>query len=189
MPRTPRLPLLSALLLAIGCAPAPQDAVPANAAPATARERSDLQRPADALMPADAALSDGATPAGQWHLQESYPPRAVWGVPASEGQLDFACDRAQGQLVMTRHAVGVPDGVRLVSLEADGTRMDYPAERRDTALAPMLVTPIALDAPIVDRLLVARRMVVTAGSDAIVTTAPGEALRAVVDACRPPAAG
>jgi hypothetical protein len=72
----------------------------------------------------------------------------------------------------------------VVVVEADGVRMDYPAERREDALAPVLVTRIALDAPIVDRLLMARRMVVTAGSDAIATTAPGDALRAVVDACR-----
>ena len=67
-------------------------------------------------------------------------------MPDSEGILGFHCDSANAQLVLERQAVGVPTDVRLVTIEADGTRMDYPAERADTALAPVLVTPIALDA-------------------------------------------
>jgi hypothetical protein len=98
--------------------------------------------------------------------------------------LVLACDRAAGQLVLERQAIGVPDDVRVVTLDADGVRMDYPAERREDALAPVLVTRVALDAPILDRLLMAQRVVFTAGTDTIATTAPGPSLRAVVDACR-----
>jgi hypothetical protein len=173
---------------------AQRDAVAEPRAPADASAdrtaRADAADAASPLVaidaePAHAPATHGeATGSGRWHLQESDPPRAAWGVPDSEGMLTLGCDRAGARLVLERQAIGVPDDVRVVVVEADGVRMDYPAERREDALAPVLVTRIALDAPIVDRLLMARRMVVTAGSDAIATTAPGDALRAVVDACR-----
>lgn len=172
-----------------GCAPAPESGAPSPAtSTATSNERAaprmDTPPPANADLAAMPAAATSAMATGQWFLQESDPPRAVWGVPASEGMLSFSCDRANAQLLLERQAIGVPDDVRLVSIDADGTRMDYPAERTDAALAPVLVTPIALDAPILDRMLMARRMAVTAGADVIATVAPGPSLRAVVDACR-----
>lgn len=181
-----------ALAALVGCAPAPEGDIatrPASTSASNATERP-AQRP-DAPVP-NADLSPmgapgaamAATAGGQWFLQESDPPRAVWGMPASEGMLTFSCDRENAQLVLERQATGVSQDVRLVSIEADGTRMDYPAERAETPLAPVLVTPIALDAPILDRMLIARYVVVTAGTDAIATVAPGPSLRAVVDACR-----
>ncbi len=188
MPRPSRSFVLAVAMLAAmagGCAPAPESGL---RPPATSPSDED-EAPRTARTPANADLASFASPAtsgtaaGQWFLQESHPPRAVWGAPASEGALTFSCDLASAQLVLHRQAVGVAEDVRLVSIDADGTRMDYPAERVDTALSPMLVTTIALDAPILDRMLIAQRLVVTAGDDAIATVAPGPALRAVVDAC------
>ena len=194
--RRPLMPLLlmPVLVSAVGCtgepAPsaeaderAPPQAVDARARDTAAGDRADITSPLVAMdMPSTSA--DAGVPTGRWVLQKSEPPRAVWGARDSEGVLAFACDAQRQRLVLEREAVGVPDHVRLVSIEADGTRVDYPAERVDATLAPQLVTRIALDAPIVDRLLGARRMAVSAGADAIVADAPGIALRPVVDACR-----
>ena len=205
----PRAPLRFAVLLCVmgiaGCGPRPADprnetgAAVADAdagddtAARSARREGAYTRPPrpapDALSPDPTAADAGAAPVGTWHLQESFPPRAVWGVPAGEGMLSLGCDRAAAQLVLERQAIGVPDGIRVVTLDADGVRMDFPAERRDDALAPVLVTRIALDAPIVDRLLLARRAAFGAGTDTITTTAPGASLQAVVDACRGEAGG
>lgn len=192
--RLPPAIALACLVFVAACAPAPESAVSAgptsasasteNAAPAT---RANAPRAPDADVRPAAPTS--GTAAGRWFLQESDPPRAVWGVPASEGMLTFSCDRANAQIVLERLAVGVPEDVRVVSIDADGTRMDYPAERADAALAPVLVTAIAPDAPILDRMLMARSLVVTAGTDAIATVAPGASLQAVVDACRRDVAG
>lgn len=196
----PRAPLQSVLLLSAvivaGCGPrpgAPGDEVTAASGGADRRPPSrsgmtDGARRAAGPAAVDArggaAADAGTRPVGAWHLQESFPPRAVWGVPAGEGLVTVGCDRGAGQLVLDRQAIGVADGVRVVTLDADGVRMDYPAERRDDALAPVLVTRIALDAPILDRLLLARRAAFVAGDDTITTTAPGASLQAVVDACR-----
>ena len=188
--------VLACIAFVTACAPAPESDVSAAPASASASTedaglsaRADAPRAADAIATPAVAAPTSGTAAGRWLLQESDPPRAVWGVPASVGMLAFSCDRANGQLVLERQAVGVPEHVRLVSIDADGTRMDYPAKRVDATLAPLLVTPIALDAPILDRMLIARAVVVTAGTDAIATVAPGASLQAVVDACRSEAAG
>lgn len=188
MHRPSRAILLAVLAASLGgCAPAPESDTPVPATSASASDESAVPRvetpPANSDLAVFAPAATSATAAGRWFLQESHPPRAVWGVPASEGMLTFSCDRANAQLVLERQAIGVADDVRLLSIDADGTRMDYPAERMDRALAPVLVTPIALDAPILDRMLIAQRLVVTAGDDAITTVAPGPSLRAVVDAC------
>lgn len=159
---------------------APQDAAHEKSAHAAATEK-----PAPPVHAQPARTSgDTAPPPGAWTLQESDPPGAAWGPPGGEGVLAFRCDRTGTKLVLDRQAVGVADDVRQVTLEADGTRIDYPAERADTTLAPQLQVRIALDATIVDRLLAARRMSVVAGDDTIHAPAPGESLRAVVDACR-----
>ena len=186
VPRPPHAYVLVAMLLA-ACAPGAEGEAPTTTAQVMARPPSTVPRPLPDLMPAaadDDAASTSASGEGAWLLQETYPPRAVWGSPASEGQLAFSCDPMRGQLVLARHAVGVPADVRQLSIDADGTRVEYPAERREDALAPVLSTTIALDAPILDRMLVADRLVVAAGPDAIATGFPGPSLRAVVDACR-----
>lgn len=178
--------------IAAGCAdeaapPSPRSAATFPDTPREAPRPAAGNRPAPlvAMAPGGAGTSGhAALPEGRWSLRESYPPVAAWGVPDSEAMLTFACDGAGHQLVLERQAVGVPDSVRLVSIDADGTRLDYPAERIEATLAPNLVTRIALDAPILDRLLGARRIEVLAGEDAIVATAPGAALRPVVEACR-----
>lgn len=189
----PLVSVLVLLLAATGCTPSPpgpQADAPARAAPrAAAQDAADPAAPLMAMPQGDAALAAAAA-GGRWMLQESDPPRAVWGVPDSEAMLSLGCERGSGQLLLERQAIGVGHDVRVLSLEADDLRMDYPAERVDGALAPLLVTRIALDAPILDRLMIAARMAVVAGDDAIATTAPGASLRAVVDACRgaqPPA--
>lgn len=180
--------MLSCLLLAglAACAPAPESGirVPATSTDADRAAAATPSSPAAAIAPMPDTPTTSAAADGQWFLQESEPPRAVWGVPASEGMLSLSCDREGLQLVLERQAIGVAEDVRLASIEADGTRMDYPAERVDTALAPMLRTRIALDAPIVDRMLIASRVAVTAGTDTVATVSPGPFLRAVIDGCR-----
>lgn len=184
---------LAALSLA-GCTRAPDQAPAPDALASSARDAAPPS-PADSDAPAlpmpgrPTPTSGEAVPPGAWSLQESDPPRAVWGPPDSEGILGFGCERAGGKLLLDRQAVGVGDDVRLVSIEADGTRIDYPAERVDAVLAPLLLVRIAPDAAIVDRLLQARRMAVTAGGDTIHAPAPGGSLRAVVEACRRDPAG
>lgn len=187
---------LPVLLLVLGVACTPSQPAPdtiAGSAPAAAATRVegtdaavDVGAPLMAIEPPHAVTRGDASapPAGRWLLQESYPPRAVWGAPDSEGVLQLSCDPASGQLLLERQAVDVPEDVRVLTLQADGVRMDYPAERVETALAPMLATRIALDAPLLDRLLIATRMTVAAGKDVVTTTAPGPSLRAVVEACR-----
>lgn len=178
---------LACIVAALGlaaCTRAPDPAPPADATPATRGEAPSPAAPAPPKRDAAPPTSGETTPPGAWSVQESDPPRAVWGPPDSEGLLGFGCDRAAGKLLLDRPAVGVADDVRLVSIDADGTRIDYPAERVDPVLAPLLVVRIALDATIVDRLLQARRVTVIAGGDAIHAPAPGGSLRAVVDACR-----
>lgn len=182
---------VAALWLA-GCTRAPDPAppraalapAPPDVAPRTRGEASATDAPALPMRDAASPTSGETPPPGAWSVQESDPPRAVWGPPDSEALLGFGCDRAGGKLLLDRQAVGVGDDVRLVTIDADGTRIDYPAERVDTVLAPLLVVRIALDATIVDRLLQARRMTVTAGGDTIHAPAPGGSLRAVVDGCR-----
>lgn len=188
----PLVSVLVLLLAATGCTPSPpgpQADAPAPAVPrAAAQDAADPAAPLMAMPLGDASHATAA--GGRWMLQESDPPRAVWGVPDSEAMLSLGCERGSGQLLLERQAIGVGDDVRVLGLEADDLRMDYPAERVDGVLAPLLVTRIALDAPILDRLMIAARMAVVAGDDAIATTAPGASLRAVVDACRgaqPPA--
>jgi hypothetical protein len=184
------------LLLVVGTActpsrPAPEAAArAAPAASATRVEGTDAAVDVGASLIAIESRRDAATrgdapvPAGRWLLQESHPPRAVWGAPGSEGVLLLSCDPAAGQLLLERQAPGAPEDIRVLTLQADGVRMDYPAHRVETPLAPMLATRIALDAPILDRLLMAGRMTVAAGGDVVATTAPGAPLRAVVEACR-----
>lgn len=164
-------------------APASLAAAPRDAAPRTGAATPAAVGPSVDDGPAPSA-GEGTPPPGAWALQESDPPRAAWGAPDSESVLGFGCDRARGKLVLEREAVGVADDVRLVTIDADGTRVDYPAERVDTTLAPQLVVRIALDATIVDRLLGARHMSVAAGGDTLRAPGPGGSLRAVVDACR-----
>lgn len=191
MERAP--PLLFCVFAAAlaACAPAQESAVPAPATSIAGAGEPSAGRPSRVVAdPVETpASATSAHAGGEWMLRESYPPTAVWGAQHSEGQLVFACDQARAQLRLERHAVGVPSHVRWLSIDADGTRMDYPAERGDSALVQVLATSIALDAPILDRMLGAQRLVVTAGADAIATDAPGAALRAVVDACRREGAG
>lgn len=177
--------ILVPALAAAACTPVPQAG---TATPMPRRAQPDVSDAARApLMSMEAPPgSAGGTPdaTGQWRLQESDPPRASWGMPGREDQLTFSCDRASERIVLQRRASEVPGDMRVLAIDADGVRVDYPAERTETASTPRLSTRIALDAPILDRLLIAQRMAVSAGDDRIVTAAPGESLRAVVDACR-----
>lgn len=164
-------------------APASLAAPPRDAAPRTGAGTPAAAAPSVNGGPAPTS-GESTPPPGAWALQESDPPRAAWGAPDSESVLGFGCDRARGKLVLEREAVGVADDVRVVTIDADGTRVDYPAERVDATLAPQLVVRIALDATIVDRLLGARHISVAAGGDTVHAPGPGGSLRAVVDACR-----
>lgn len=183
----PRMPaLLIAMLIATGgCAdPAPIPlAGDRQVAGADHRgERApDPARTARLRPPSTAAA---ASP-GQW-IRGGDPdaPMALWGAPASEAVLTMRCDGESGRIVLEREAHALPDDVRILTLEADGVRMQYPAERVPTELGASLVTRIALDAPVLDRLLVTPGLAVVTGPETLRTGAPGPALGPVLEACR-----
>lgn len=178
--------LAMAMAMAIAGCTGPDPAGVAAGSPDTGA--APLVPPAPPVTLADAtAAADPAPPMprGRWFLQGGDDdPRAVWGVPDSEGTLMLRCDHDQGRLVLEREATGLPAHARLLAIEADGTRMNYPAERVDTGLGTSLVTSIALDAPILDRMLTASRLTVQAGDSTLVTTSPATVLAPVVAACR-----
>jgi hypothetical protein len=184
--------ILLALALAIGLAACEQPRVTDHTVQPAARSATAARRDAGPRKPAapDRPLTSGeshvpAMPArGRWSVQEREPPRAVWGAPDSEAVLSFACDGEAGRIRLEREAIAIGEDVRLLTIEADGTRVDYPVERLQNTLGPYLATAIALDAAILDRLLGARSMAVVAGSERLAVAAPGAALKAVVDACR-----
>lgn len=186
--RTPLACLLATSLIA-GCAdPAPVPAAtvppPRDPAPVPAATVAP-PRDAPARTHAEAAAPAMATPDGAWI--ESGPegaPVAAWGAPASEAVLRLHCDDDAGRIVLAREAHALPEDVRVLTLEADGIRMDFPAERVPTTLGADLVTRIALDAPALDRLLATPRLALITGTETLQVGAPGRALRPVLEACR-----
>jgi hypothetical protein len=106
---------------------------------------------------------------------------AVWAGSNGQPSAWLRCDRGDPVLVLRIAPAQLPRDTEQVTLDADGTGMDYPVSR---AGAPGLASRIALDAPILDRMLVARRFTVTAGPQTLATGSPGTALARVVRACR-----
>ena len=121
------------------------------------------------------------TPDGRWQLRGTgIRSQAVW-TAGGEPLLWLRCDHGDPVLVLRVAPAQLSTGADQVTLVADGTGMDYPVARgADRGLS----SRIALDAPILDRMLVARRFAVFAGGRTLATGSPGEALVRVVRACR-----
>lgn len=74
--------------------------------------------------------------------------------------------------------------VERVRLAADGVVVDYPVQASAWRGVPTLIARIALDAPILDRMLVARDFTVLVTGRSLRTGEPGAALARVVRLCR-----
>jgi hypothetical protein len=129
------------------------------------------------VAPATAAVSAD----GRWQLRGSgIRAEAVWTARDGAPRLRLACDHGDPVLVLHVAPAQLPRADQ-VALVADGTGMDYPLSRdADRSLS----SRIALDAPILDRMLVARRFEVSAGGRTLATGSPGAALVRLVRACR-----
>jgi hypothetical protein len=130
-----------------------------------------------------AALAQAAgSSSARWQARGSGVGReAVWTAGNGEPRAWLRCDRGDPVLVLRIAPSVLPQEVDQVILGADGTEMDYPATRGP---APGLASRIALDAPILDRMLVAQRFTISAGGRTLATGSPGTALARVVRACR-----
>src|SRR5690349_17794071 len=124
-----------------------------------------------------AGLAAAGTPAaaavaadGRWQLRGSgIRAQAVWTARDGEPRVWLRCDPGDPVLDLRIAPAQVVPGDGQVTLLADGTGMDYPVARgADRALS----SRIALDAPILDRMLVARRFAVSAGGRTLATGSP-----------------
>ena len=133
-------------------------------------------------LPAGLASAAGTLPLDQWHPRgEGLAAEAVWGSADGATQLRMRCDRADARILLRIDAPAFPAGLQEVTLVADGVGMAYPMEPTSDG---RYVARIALDAPILDRMLVARGFNVAAGGTVVRTGVPGRALSRVVRACR-----
>ncbi|AXK72929.1 hypothetical protein DWG18_12010 [Lysobacter sp. TY2-98] len=107
--------------------------------------------------------------------------QAAWRMPGDGAGLIVQCDRGAARMLLRIEATALPSGLDKASLVADGIGMDYPLDRRSSG---GYVARIALDAPILDRMLVARSFTLYGGGRLLQTGTPGEALGRVVRACR-----
>ena len=109
--------------------------------------------------------------------------RARWTAPDGL-RVELRCDAAESRIVLRLSGDHLPSRLSQVMLIADGIAMAYPADRTGGDARPAFLTRIALDAPILDRMLVARAFTLRAGERAVATGVPGDALARVVRACR-----
>ncbi|HZX80735.1 MAG TPA: hypothetical protein VFE72_07285 [Lysobacter sp.] len=109
--------------------------------------------------------------------------QARWVAPDGL-RIEFRCDAAEPRILLRLAGDRLPLRLPQVTLVADGIAMPYPVERSGNDVRPGFVTRIALDAPILDRMLVARAFTLTAGERSVATGVPGDALARVVRACR-----
>lgn len=168
--------------VASGCA---RDPVPSTEPVAGPAERGAPGRVVAGTLGESASTAAAPIASGRWFLRDDpTAPSAIWGAPHSEAVLSLTCDAREGRIVLEREAIGIPADTRLLAIDADGTRMDYPAEYVPTTLGANLVTSIALDAPILDRMLGASQLSVTAGGETLVTASPRQVLASVVETCR-----
>lgn len=120
-------------------------------------------------------------PTGVWHPRGNGPTAmASWRGREGEPYVSIRCDRNDPRLLLRVASPHLPVDIDTVTLVADGVGMDYPVERSTGAVTAR----IALDAPILDRMVVARAFGIVAGGRQMSTGVPGEALARVVRACR-----
>jgi hypothetical protein len=137
---------------------------------------------ATAALPALAPVgAGGAVPDGRWRLRgRGIGAEAIWTARPDAPHLRLRCDQGDPVLVLEIGPSTLPRSASQVRLVADATGMEYPMQRDGSKL----VSRIALDAPILDRMLLAQRFAVSAGGITVVTGAPGDALAHVVRTCR-----
>lgn len=131
-----------------------------------------------------AARPAGADDAvGRWALHgEGLGQQAVW--TGAGLRISVRCERGDPMVMLRITAPGLTPGLQRVTLVVDGLQMDYPVSKSGTTVAPSLESRIALDAPVLDRMLVARRFGVAAGGLHHAAGTPGPALARVVRDCR-----
>lgn len=119
---------------------------------------------------------------GRWQVRGAgIAAEAVWSGQDGEPRLWLRCDHGDPVLVLRIAPSQLPGAAGQLTLQADGTAMDYPATPTGDH---GLTSRIALDAPILDRMLVAHRFAVSVRGQALATGSPAEPLARVVRACR-----
>ncbi|GAB1596722.1 hypothetical protein [Lysobacter claricitrinus] len=134
---------------------------------------------------APAAVGQATTAASatiRWQARgEGLGAQAAWLAPSGDAGVIMQCDRGDPRVLLRIDASILPDELQQVTLIADGIGMEYPLER---TTAGGYRSKIALDAPILDRMLLARSFTLYGGGRAVRTGVPGDALARVVRTCR-----
>ncbi|GAB6195917.1 hypothetical protein PAGU2595_012230 [Lysobacter xanthus] len=134
---------------------------------------------------ATVAGAGAAAEGGRWAIRGDGPSmQAVWQPPRPARRLWMRCDRGDPVLLLQIDAAGLPAGLQHVVLVADGLRIDYPVQKASLAGVPVFDSRIALDAPVLDRMLVAHRFAIDGGGRVEAVGTPGLALARLVRACR-----
>lgn len=129
----------------------------------------------------------GATPAAadRWQRRgDGLDAEAVWASATGDARLLMRCDRGSPRIDLRLTSGELPPDLQRLTLVADDTAMDYPLEKAATDGVRGYRAKIALDAPILDRMLVARSFTVLAGGRVVQTGVPGNALARIVRTCR-----
>ncbi|HEY4560229.1 MAG TPA: hypothetical protein VIG54_05770 [Lysobacter sp.] len=137
------------------------------------------------LLSSGAAVGRGAdTPDDRWRPHgNGLQAQARW--TARDGlRVQLQCDPGEPRVVLRLSGDHLPSKLPQLLLAADGTAVAYPVERTGVGARPAFVTRIALDAPILDRMLVARAFALKLGERTVAAGVPGGALARVVRACR-----
>lgn len=137
------------------------------------------------LLSAGIAAGRGAdTPDARWRQYgDGLQAQARW--TARDGlRIQVQCDPGDPRIVLRLAGDHLPSKLPQLVLVADGTAVPYPVERTGVGTRPAFVTRIALDAPILDRMLVARSFALKLGDRTVASGVPGSALASVVRACR-----
>ncbi|TZF91431.1 hypothetical protein [Cognatilysobacter lacus] len=139
--------------------------------------------PGSVVLAALVAASAPAAPSvAHWQLRGSgIDAQAVASGSDGEARVSLRCERGDPVLLLRIAAGLLPPDPTQVTLVADGTGMDYPVVHSE---GQALTSRIALDAPILDRMLAAHDFEVSARGRTLATGSPGDALARVVSACR-----
>lgn len=125
------------------------------------------------------------TPDSRWQPRGTgVASEADWRASDGATRVRIRCDRGDARLVLRIDSDALPAGLQSVALVADGVDMAYPLQKADAAGETAYVARLALDAPILDRILAARAFTLLAGAHTVRTGVPGDALARVVRACR-----
>lgn len=134
------------------------------------------------LLASSTALGGGASAAADWRTRgEGLEARAVWQAPDGDPTVSLDCEQGEPRVRLRVASARLPVRVKHVRIAADGVAMDYPVE---AAGAGAVVARIALDAPLLDRMLVAQALTVGIGGRLLQTGLPGAPFHRVVRTCR-----